>query len=52
MFGTKKEGLSDEQKLIVSTIEKLTQKFGEGYWHRLDREGKYPAEFVAEMGKL
>ena len=52
MFGVRKEGLSDEQRLIVSTIVELSRKFGEDYWQRLDSEKKYPSEFVAEMGRL
>lgn len=52
MFGARREGLSDDQRLIVSTVEGLVGKFGEAYWHRLDKEGKYPDEFVGEMGRL
>ena len=52
MFGVRKEGLSDEQRLIVATVNGLAQKFGEEYWTRLDRKREYPDEFVAEMGKL
>ena len=52
MFGTRKEGLSDEQRLIVSTVNGVAQKFGEEYWARLDRKREYPDEFVAEIGKL
>ena len=52
MFGARREGLSDDQRLIVSTVEGLAGKFGEAYWHRLDKGGKYPDEFVAEMGRL
>ncbi len=51
MFGVAKEGLSDEQRLIVKTVGELAKKFGEDYWHKLDQEKKYPAEFVAEMGR-
>jgi len=52
LFGVRRGGLSDEQRLIVSTIERLSRKFGEDYWQRLDSEKKYPSEFVAEMGRL
>ena len=52
MFGARREGLNDDQRLIVSTVEGLAGKFGESYWHRLDKEEKYPDEFVAEMGRL
>lgn len=52
MFGIRKEGLSDEQRLIVATVERLAQKFGEEYWARLDRKKEYPDEIVAEMGRL
>ncbi len=51
MFGVAKEGLSDEQRLIVKTVGELAKKFGEDYWRKLDQEKKYPAEFVAEMGR-
>ena len=52
MFGIRKEGLSDEQRLIVSSVNELALKFGEEYWTRLDNRKEYPDEFVSQMGKL
>jgi alkylation response protein AidB-like acyl-CoA dehydrogenase len=52
LFGERREGLNDDQRLIVSTVQGLAGRFGEAYWHRLDKERKYPDEFVAEMGRL
>jgi alkylation response protein AidB-like acyl-CoA dehydrogenase len=52
LFGTRKEGLSDAQRLIVETVNGLAKKFGEEYWAKLDKRREYPNELVAEMGKL
>jgi len=52
LFGVKRAGLSDEQRLILESVRGISQKFGDDYWGGLDRKREYPDEFVGEMGKL
>ena len=41
--------LGDEQRLMIGSVDKLMDKFDEGYWGKLDREGAYPSDFVQAM---
>ena len=34
---------------IRTAVRQLCEKFGEDYWLQMDRDGGYPAEFVAEL---
>lgn len=43
------EDLTDRQKLIISTIRRMMEKYGDDYWFSLDKERKYPDEFVREF---
>ncbi|MGI0091656.1 MAG: acyl-CoA dehydrogenase family protein [Nitrososphaerales archaeon] len=49
MFGVQKEGLTDEQRLIITTVDRMMQKYDDEYWHDLEAAKKYPEEFVREM---
>jgi len=44
-----RERLTDEQKLIVSTVNQIMRKFGENYWRSLDIARKYPDDFISEF---
>lgn len=44
--------LSDEQRIVLSSVDKLMEEYDEGYWARLDREGAYPNEFTKAMEGL
>lgn len=52
MFGAQRQGLTDDQRLILSTVDGLMTRFGEEYWERLDSEGEYPQDFVKELEKM
>jgi acyl-CoA dehydrogenase len=49
LFGSNREGLTGEQKLMVSTVNQIMHKFGEDYWKDIDIARKYPDDFVAEF---
>lgn len=49
MFGSYRESLTDDQKLIASTVNQIMRKFGDDYWHGVEVAGKYPNDFVAEF---
>lgn len=38
--------LSQQQRLVRDSIQELVADFGDGYWRELDREERYPTEFV------
>ena len=38
---------SDAHKLLVSTVGRLMEKFGPGYWRDLDAQEAYPEAFVS-----
>ncbi len=41
--------LSEEQKLLVATAERIGAKFGLDYWRTLDAEKRFPAEIWQEI---
>ena len=42
-------GLSEEQKLLIATAERIGAKFGLDYWRALDAEKRFPAEIWQEI---
>ena len=44
--------LSEEQELLINTVNELNNKFGEKYWSDIDIDHEYPEEFVKEFTKM
>jgi alkylation response protein AidB-like acyl-CoA dehydrogenase len=44
-----RRSLSDEQRMMVGSVDRLMEKYDEAYWGRLDHDGAYPDEFVRTM---
>jgi acyl-CoA dehydrogenase len=44
--------LTDEQKILLSTIRALTKKYGVEYWRNLSKNEQYPSRFVEEIESL
>ncbi len=44
-----RRSLTDEQKLMLGSVDSLMEKYDEAYWGKLDRDGAYPDEFVDAM---
>ena len=45
------EDLNERQTLAISSIRQLMTKYGDDYWFGLEKEKKYPEEFVSEFEK-
>jgi len=41
--------LTDEQRLLVETAERIGSRFGLDYWRELDRDHRFPAEIWAAL---
>ncbi len=41
--------LTEIQKNIVATVNKITKKFDDKYWLKLDKESRFPEEFYNEV---
>jgi acyl-CoA dehydrogenase len=52
VFAGEGRKLSDEQKLVLTSVDRLMEKYDEAYWGKLDREGAYPDEFADAMEDL
>ncbi|MDG6934757.1 MAG: acyl-CoA/acyl-ACP dehydrogenase [Nitrososphaerota archaeon] len=44
--------LSEQQRLIVESVEELCSKFDDRYWRELDSKGSYPEEFLKSIERL
>lgn len=43
--------LSDEQRMIVDTAEKIARRFGPEYWLEKDGRHVFPGDFISELGE-
>src|SRR5262245_33379879 len=43
--------LTDEQLMILSSVDRLMEEYGEKYWLERDAKREYPEEFVKEMNR-
>lgn len=46
-----KPKMNDEQELLLQSLTRMMEKYGENYWQELDKNGEYPSKFVDEFGK-
>lgn len=42
--------LTDEQKMIVDTAQKIGKKFGPEYWYEKEENHEFPTDFFEELG--
>lgn len=45
------ENLTDGQRLAISSIRQLMERYGDDYWFKLEKERNYPEQFVTEFEK-
>jgi acyl-CoA dehydrogenase len=43
--------LTKEQESLVAAVAGICARFGDGYWLKADREGRYPADFFAALAQ-
>ena len=44
-----RRSLTDEQRLMLGSVDRLMEEYDEAYWARLESQGAYPDEFVDAM---
>lgn len=44
-----RRSLTDEQRLMLGSVDRLMDKYEDSYWAKLDKEGAYPDDFVKAM---